>query len=362
MDAKDRLRLYLEQRRELGEQDLVLDRLPVDDVLAVLGVRGASTRSKGALAHKSATTPKAAAEPVPEAPVSLASPPPPTPRFDTNAASSDWRTTLRASGADGESTASTSSAGPEDRTSPAIPISSTVGESATVPAANVEAEQASLVIPPWLSALELPSGVVVGRQLAAPANRSTPASLDDIAASIAQCTSCPLHATATRSVPGEGDPHADFVCVGEAPGQNEDETGRPFVGPAGQLLTKILGAIDLKRDDVFICNVLKHRPPGNRNPLPEEVRACRPYLEQQLGLLKPRVILALGTFAAQALLETTQSLGTLRGRLHFYHGVPLIVTYHPAALLRNEAWKRPTWEDVKLARRIHDASREADSA
>jgi len=157
-------------------------------------------------------------------------------------------------------------------------------------------------------------------------------------------------------VPGEGNPNAGFMCVGEAPGATEDETGRPFVGAAGQLLTKILGAIDLKREDVFICNVLKHRPPGNRNPRPEEVTACSPYLIRQIDLIRPKVILALGTFAAQTLLDTKLSIGKLRGQVHRYYGVPLVVTYHPAALLRNPGWKRPTWEDVQLARRILDSA------
>jgi DNA polymerase len=147
------------------------------------------------------------------------------------------------------------------------------------------------------------------------------------------------------------------MCVGEAPGANEDEQGKPFVGQAGQLLTKILAAIDLRREDVFIANVLKHRPPGNRNPLPDEVVACSPYLVRQIELVRPKVILALGTFAAQTLLETKLTIGKLRGQVHRYYGVPLIVTYHPAALLRNPAWKRPTWEDVQLARRILDRAR-----
>jgi DNA polymerase len=181
-------------------------------------------------------------------------------------------------------------------------------------------------------------------------------SLDAIAKQVKKCTRCSLYKMATNPVPGEGDPNADLVCVGEAPGAKEDETGRPFIGQAGQLLTKILAAIDLTREQVFICNVLKHRPPGNRNPLPEEVEACSPYLIRQLELIKPKVIVAFGTFAAQTLLNTKTSLGELRGKIHQYHGVPLIVTYHPAALLRNPAWKRPTWEDVKLARRILDSS------
>jgi DNA polymerase len=179
-------------------------------------------------------------------------------------------------------------------------------------------------------------------------------SLGEIATAVGTCTRCPLYKTAKNPVPGEGNPDADFVCVGEAPGATEDEQGRPFVGQAGQLLTKILGAIDLGRDDVFICNVLKHRPPGNRNPEPDEVAACSPYLVRQIELLRPKVILALGTFAAQTLLQTRESIGKLRGRIHRYYGVPLIVTYHPAALLRNPSWKRPTWEDVQLARRLLD--------
>ncbi|MDE3054726.1 MAG: uracil-DNA glycosylase [Gemmatimonadota bacterium] len=178
--------------------------------------------------------------------------------------------------------------------------------------------------------------------------------LDDVAAAVAACTKCGLHKGARNPVPGEGNPQAGLMCVGEAPGATEDETGRPFVGQAGQLLTKILAAIDLKREDVFIGNVLKHRPPGNRNPLPDEVKACSPYLIRQIELIRPKVILALGTFAAQTLLDTKLTIGKLRGQVHRYYGVPLIVTYHPAALLRNPSWKRPTWEDVQLARRILD--------
>lgn len=180
--------------------------------------------------------------------------------------------------------------------------------------------------------------------------------LDAIARKVEKCTRCDLYKTALHAVPGEGNPNADLICVGEAPGAAEDETGRPFVGASGQLLTKILAAIDLTREDVFICNVLKHRPPGNRNPTPDEVKACSPYLVRQLEIIKPKVILAFGTFAAQTLLNTRTPIGKLRGAVHRYYGVPLIVTYHPAALLRNPAWKRPTWEDVKLARRILDSA------
>ena len=203
---------------------------------------------------------------------------------------------------------------------------------------------------------DVPTGLVVGGASRAlfedPAFKL--ATLEEIAATVAGCRRCPLYATATNPVPGTGNPDADFMIVGEAPGANEDAQGVPFVGQAGQLLTKIIEAIHLTRDDVFIANVLKHRPPGNRNPLPEEVTACSPYLVRQIELVRPKVILALGTFAAQTLLETKLTIGKLRGQIHRYYGVPLIVTYHPAALLRNPAWKRPTWEDVQLARRILD--------
>jgi uracil-DNA glycosylase family 4 len=127
------------------------------------------------------------------------------------------------------------------------------------------------------------------------------------------------------------------------------------VGPAGKLLTDILRAIKLPREEVFIANVMKHRPPGNRNPTGDEIEACRPYLLRQVELIRPKVILALGTFAAQTLLDTTVAIGKLRGLMHWYHGTPLIATYHPAALLRNPGWKKPTWEDVKLVRRILDS-------
>jgi DNA polymerase len=180
------------------------------------------------------------------------------------------------------------------------------------------------------------------------------ASLAEIASAVAACRACALHQTALNPVPGEGNPNAELVCVGEGPGATEDETGRPFVGQAGKLLTDILLAINLRREDVFICNVVKHRPPGNRAPLPEEVAACQPFLVRQLELVKPRVILALGASAAQTLLRTKLAIGKLRGVVHRYNDTPLIVTYHPAALLRNPAWKRPTWEDVKLVRRLLD--------
>jgi DNA polymerase len=142
--------------------------------------------------------------------------------------------------------------------------------------------------------------------------------------------------------------------VGEGPGATEDETGRPFVGRAGDLLTEILAAIDLPRERVYICNVVKCRPPENRKPLPDEIESCTPYLVRQLALLRPAVILAMGATAAETLLNVRQPLGQLRNKIHRFRGIPLVVTYHPAALLRNPHWKKPTWDDVRIARQLLD--------
>jgi len=263
-NATDLLRRYLEQRRDAGESELVLDSMTVEDVMRIVGAR-------------------ASAAPPPDEPVA---PPAPIQLAD-------------------------------------------VGPSIIVGKGGAD---------------------LFGGPLA------KLASLEALAADAAKCTRCALYKTATNCVPGEGSAEAKLVCVGEAPGEQEDLSGRPFVGKAGQLLTKILAAIDLKREDVFICNVLKHRPPGNRNPLPDEVTACSPYLVRQIELIRPKVILAFGTFASQTLLDTKLSIGKLRGTVHRYYGVPLIVTYHPAALLRNPAWKRPTWDDVQHARRLLDGA------
>jgi len=177
-------------------------------------------------------------------------------------------------------------------------------------------------------------------------------SLEAIAQLVAGCTKCRLCEGRRRTVPGGGAAQARLVVVGEGPGRVEDETGRPFVGPAGELLTKILGAIELPRERVFICNVVKCRPPENRLPQFDEIAACVPYLFRQIDIVKPSVILAMGGTAAQTLLNTKQSLGALRNFVHRFRGIPLIVTYHPAALLRNPNWKKPTWDDVRIARRL----------
>ena len=144
------------------------------------------------------------------------------------------------------------------------------------------------------------------------------------------------------------------MFIGEAPGADEDRQGEPFVGKAGQLLTKIIEAIHLRREDVYICNMLKCRPPNNRDPLPEEIAECEPYLKRQIDIIQPKIICTLGRVATQAVLHTTAPMRAMRGKLHEYAGIPVIATYHPAALLRNPAFKRDTWEDVKWLRREYD--------
>lgn len=165
------------------------------------------------------------------------------------------------------------------------------------------------------------------------------------------CTACELHKTRTQGVPGVGDEKAEWLIIGEAPGADEDVQGEPFVGQAGKLLDAMLAAIGLKRgENVYIANVLKSRPPGNRNPAPEEVAACQPYLQRQIQLIQPKIILAMGRFAVQSLLTTDEAIGKLRGRVHQHQGIPLVVTYHPAYLLRNLPDKEKAWEDLCLAR------------
>jgi DNA polymerase len=179
-------------------------------------------------------------------------------------------------------------------------------------------------------------------------------SLAELADRVKSCTQCALSRSRSNAVPGEGPANAKLVVVGEGPGATEDETGRPFVGRAGALLTDILAAIDLPREQVFICNVVKCRPPHNRKPAPAEIESCVPFLHRQLDILRPAVILAMGGTAAETLLETKQSLGALRNKVHEFRGIPVVVTYHPAALLRNPHWKKPTWDDVRIARQLVD--------
>lgn len=180
----------------------------------------------------------------------------------------------------------------------------------------------------------------------APMNNEEP--LTHLAREVAGCQRCSLARTRKNIVFGDGNASAGIVFVGEAPGADEDEQGLPFVGRAGQLLTNIIQAMGLSRQDVYICNILKCRPPGNRNPQPDEIRLCEPFLKQQLQLISPQIICALGSFAAKTLLKTETPITVLRGRFHLYEGIKLMPTYHPAYLLRNPAAKKQVWEDVQL--------------
>jgi len=360
MDAREQLRRYLEQRREMGERELILDGMSVDDVMRIVGAEAAGPR------HESA--PPRAAE-VRAQPAAAEAP-----RADQSA-TADWREVLRSTGSEPAratkiaqpSAPPNPPARPVESSPPPPPIPSDEFDDQDAPEDPAPSGPPAYVMrptPQMMPVVKLPpppagdppKGIVVGtpsRELFG-GPLSGVDTLDALNAVMEQCTKCPLYKTATRLVPGQGSATAELVCVGEAPGENEDRQGLAFVGAAGQLLTKILAAINLQRDDVFICNVLKHRPPGNRNPAPQEVEACSPYLVRQLEIIRPKVIVAFGTFAAQTLLQTTLSISKLRGSVHRYYGIPLIVTYHPAALLRNPAWKRPTWEDVQLARRVLD--------
>jgi DNA polymerase len=179
-------------------------------------------------------------------------------------------------------------------------------------------------------------------------------SLGELHDAYSGCLRCPLGESRTKFVFGVGNPRATVVFVGEAPGRDEDLQGEPFVGRAGKLLDKILEAIEWRRDDVYIANILKCRPPGNRNPEPSEIAACEPILRRQIELVRPVILCTLGSIAAKTVLGTTQGITRLRGALHEYRGIPVVATYHPAALLRNPSWKKPTWEDVQMLRREHD--------
>lgn len=184
-------------------------------------------------------------------------------------------------------------------------------------------------------------------------------SIDDHNKAICNCKKCPLGETRNKFVYGVGNPDADLMFVGEAPGADEDRLGEPFVGRAGQLLDKILAAIQLDRKTVYIANILKCRPPQNRDPKPEEMDLCTPYLKEQISIIKPKLICALGRIAAQSLLQTTTPLGKLRNNWHDFHSVPTLVTYHPAALLRFPSYKRDTWEDMKKLKARYDMLRGA---
>jgi len=211
----------------------------------------------------------------------------------------------------------------------------------------------------YLAAMGLESWVLRAGAAAAPAAaqsapREAEFGWDQLRARVAACTRCSLSATRTQTVFGVGNPQAEWLIVGEAPGAEEDRQGEPFVGRAGQLLNSMLRAIGLARAQVYIANVLKCRPPGNRDPTTSETAECLPYLEQQIALLKPKIMLAVGRIAAQNLLRTDVPLGRLRRQVHSFgvSRVPLVVTYHPAYLLRTPTDKRKAWEDLKFAREV----------
>jgi DNA polymerase len=167
-----------------------------------------------------------------------------------------------------------------------------------------------------------------------------------------ECKACSLHTTRKRFVFGAGTAFTDVMVIGEAPGEDEDLQGLPFVGRAGQLLTKMLASINLRRDEIFIANILKCRPPGNRKPNPQEIATCFPILKRQIDIIKPKAILLLGGTAANAVLNNDKTVGSLRGVVHYYESIPLIVSYHPSALLRDERWKRPAWDDLQKFERL----------
>jgi DNA polymerase len=214
-------------------------------------------------------------------------------------------------------------------------------------------------VPPWQEEIPPPAeeyAPTVAPQTPATVTRADVAGLDweGITAMVAGCRSCALHETRTQSVFGVGDRQADLLVIGEAPGADEDRQGEPFVGRAGQLLNSMLQAIGLKREQVFIANILKCRPPGNRDPKPEEALQCEPFLLRQIELIQPKVILAVGRIAAQNLLHSTEAVGKLRNREHRFgeQGIPVIVTYHPAYLLRSPDQKGKAWQDLQWACRL----------
>jgi DNA polymerase len=307
-DPRDLLRSYLRQRAELGDDELVLDRhtaAEVRDILSPAPPRRPSLRPADASAQAR-----------------------PAGRTEAPAARADAPAARRepaSASASPETPAETSATQAHGRAGAQPPGATPMRQAPGAPARGVSAEEIRA-----LPVLDAVRDISLG------------------------CPRCGLAKTRTHVVFGEGDANADLMVVGEAPGENEDRQGRPFVGKAGKLLDLLLMSAGFPRESVYVCNVLKCRPPGNRNPLPDEVEACSPYLLRQVELVKPRIIVAFGTFAAQTLLGSDVSIGRLRGRLHQYQGIPLVPTYHPAALLRNPGWVRAVWEDLQRARATLD--------
>ena len=236
---------------------------------------------------------------------------------------------------------------------PIEPIES-ASTAASTPATSPSTEATRTTLPSLVAQASKTTPPPTQRPAAAPAAAGDPATLlQELRREVQPCTRCKLHEGRQHTVFGEGDPAAEVMFIGEAPGAREDQTGRPFVGEAGQLLDRILvGAMGLQRSEVYIANVNKCRPPGNRVPEPDEVAACLPFLRQQIAIVRPKVLVCLGRTAAQNLLATTASTTALRGRDLSYEGIPVVVTWHPAYLLREPAHKRETWEDIKRVNRL----------
>jgi uracil-DNA glycosylase family 4 len=204
----------------------------------------------------------------------------------------------------------------------------------------------------WVPRDQVDADACVENRTDSPATNADSLDWDSLRETISTCTNCSLHQTRTQTVFGVGNPDADWMFIGEAPGADEDRRGEPFVGRSGQLLDQMLAAIGQSRQDVFIANIIKCRPPNNRDPKPEEASACRSYLERQIAIVNPKIIIAVGKISAQNLLGTDAPVGRMRGKRHSFGDVPLIVTYHPAYLLRSPSQKRKSWDDLCLARSI----------
>lgn len=306
-DARDLLRSWFQQRRELGDDELVLDQLTVAELREIVSDRPARVARPGGVAEPAGPArPRESTEPL--RPVEAAEPVRPTASAAIEAPVPGLVETHRRAGAP-------------------VPGTTAHPPSPLAPARYASAEEIAAL--PVLNAVR---EIALG------------------------CPRCGLAKTRMHVVFGEGSETADVMVVGEAPGQEEDRSGRPFVGRAGQLLDLLLLSSGFQRADVYVCNVLKCRPPQNRNPQPDEVDACSPYLVRQIDLVKPKVILAFGAFAAQTLLGTDITIGKLRGRTHEYRGIPLVPTYHPAACLRHPAWVRSVWEDLQRARDVLEAA------
>jgi uracil-DNA glycosylase family 4 len=307
---------YLRQQIELGAPPVVLEALSAAEAQGLLEqglpVRALEARGTGQVAPRGAepaatstSSSGATARPAAAASAPVASPPAPA--------------------------ASAASAAPEP-----APASPAAGASDPSPSPSEAAVTGAGAVPPDVAAMDY----------------------ETLREAALGCTRCQLAQTRTQGVFSDGHPDARVMVVGEAPGANEDTTGTPFVGAAGKLLDLMLASVGLsRRESVYICNVIKCRPPGNRNPEAHEIATCSPWLHRQIELVRPEVILAVGTFAGQLLSgHADRTLGALRGEVHRYRGVPLIVTYHPAALLRNGSWTQPTWDDLQLLRQVLDAS------